>query len=398
MKYIRFTQLAGNSIGFYFLLSLLALMVVLGGFAAFYMEHEGHWVSGMSNRVVWGMPHVVAIFLIVAASGALNVASIVSVFGKQFYKPMSRLSGLLSILLLIGGLLILVLDLGRPDRLIVAMTEYNFKSIFAWNIILYTGFMAIVAVYLWFMFENKMNQYTSKAGLFAFAWRIILTTGTGSIFGFIVARQAYDGVIFAPMFVVMSFAFGLAIFILVLLASFTWTNRELGTEVVAKLSRLLGVFVVSVLYFVAIYHLGYAYLAENQSLSQFVLLTTSTHGKLFWVGQILIGSLLPLLLIFSKKINTTKQMLGLASLLVIIGGLIQLFIIIIGGQEFPLQIFPDKDIILGSQLTEAFYRPSLPEILLGLGATALVLIMLMLSLRILPFLPDKLPNELVKSS
>jgi formate-dependent nitrite reductase membrane component NrfD len=43
--------------------------------------------------------------------------------------------------------MVLVLDLGRPDRLIVAMTEYNFKSIFAWNIILYNGFFAIVAVY-----------------------------------------------------------------------------------------------------------------------------------------------------------------------------------------------------------------------------------------------------------
>ncbi len=50
--------------------------------------------------------------------------------------------------LLIGGLSILVLDLGRPDRLIVAMTSYNFKSIFAWNIILYNGFLAVLIMYL----------------------------------------------------------------------------------------------------------------------------------------------------------------------------------------------------------------------------------------------------------
>jgi Polysulphide reductase, NrfD. len=39
------------------------------------------------------MPHVFALFLIVAASGALNVASIASVFQKKLYKPLSRLSG-----------------------------------------------------------------------------------------------------------------------------------------------------------------------------------------------------------------------------------------------------------------------------------------------------------------
>ncbi len=46
------------------------------------MEHHGHVVTGMNNQIVWGMPHVFAIFLIVAASGVLNVASIGSVFGK----------------------------------------------------------------------------------------------------------------------------------------------------------------------------------------------------------------------------------------------------------------------------------------------------------------------------
>ena len=36
---------------------------------------HGHIVTGMNNQIVWGLPHVFAIFLIVAASGVLNVAS-----------------------------------------------------------------------------------------------------------------------------------------------------------------------------------------------------------------------------------------------------------------------------------------------------------------------------------
>ena len=35
--------------------------------------------------------------------------------------------------------MVLMLDLGRPDRLIVAATHYNFKSVFAWNVFLYSG-------------------------------------------------------------------------------------------------------------------------------------------------------------------------------------------------------------------------------------------------------------------
>ena len=97
--------------------------------AAWYMETQGHHVTGMNNQIVWGVPHVFAIFMILIASGALNAASIASVFARLEYKPLARLSGLVAIAFLLGGLAVLVLDLGRPDRLIVAMTYYNFKSI-----------------------------------------------------------------------------------------------------------------------------------------------------------------------------------------------------------------------------------------------------------------------------
>ena len=161
MKKVQYHELyCGTPVRYWIGLGVLALLVAIGLGSAYYMEHHGHWVTGMSNQVVWGLPHVFAIFLIVAASGALNVASIGSVFGGPLYKPLGRYSGLLAIALLVGGLMILVLDLGRPDRLIVAMTTYNFKSIFAWNIYLYTGFIVIVGAYLWSMMEYRAKKVT----------------------------------------------------------------------------------------------------------------------------------------------------------------------------------------------------------------------------------------------
>ena len=251
MKPVTYSEIKGNSNRFYALAALLAAFILSALASAWYMEHYGHFVTGMNNQIVWGMPHVFAIFLIVAASGALNVASIGTVFSKAIYKPLGRLSGLLAIALLLGGLIVLVLDLGRPDRLIVAMTNYNFKSIFAWNIFLYVGFMVVVAAYLWLQMERRMNRYAKTAGLVAFIWRLVLTTGTGSIFGFLVAREAYDSAIMAPLFIAMSFSFGLAVYILVLLAAYRGSGREIGDVVMRRLGRLLGVFVATVLYFTA---------------------------------------------------------------------------------------------------------------------------------------------------
>jgi molybdopterin-containing oxidoreductase family membrane subunit len=395
MKNVQFMEIEGRSFGYLALLGILGAIILVGLGAFYYMEHNGHYVTGMNNGIVWGTPHVFAVFLIVAASGALNVASISSVFNKTAYKPLARLSGLLAISLLAGGLMILVLDLGRPDRLIVAMTYYNFKSIFAWNIILYNGFFLITAIYLWMMMQRSMNKFSKPAGVTAFLWRLILTTGTGSIFGFLVARQAYDAAIMAPMFIAMSFSFGLAIFLLVVMASYKWTGRPFGDALFRRLKNLLGVFVAGVLYFVLAYHLTNLYATEHHGVEAFILRDGGIYTQLFWIGQIIIGSLVPLVLFYHPTLGKNRTLVGLGALLVIVGGLIQMYVIIIGGQAYPLDIFPGKEVIesgfFDGQVVP--YAPSLWEVLLGLGGVAVALIMVSLAVKVLRFLPASLADE-----
>ena len=391
----RFAEIKTSSTRYWGLLILLALVAVIGFAAAHHMDVEGHHISGMNNQIVWGLPHVFAIFLIVAASGALNLASLASVFKREEYKPLARFSAVLSIALLVGGLAILLLDLGRPDRLIVAMTHYNFKSIFAWNIILYSGFIVIVMAYLWLMMERRMHRWSRPAGMIAFAWRLILTTGTGSIFGFLVAREAYDSALLAPMFIVMSFAFGLAVFILLLLLSFRLDRREIDDSHLLRLRKLLGLFCAGVLYFVVVFHLTKLYGSQNHGFERFILLEGGIYTALFWLFQIGLGSLLPLLLVYAPRLQTSVTSLVLASLLVILGAFAQLYVIIVGGQAFPLNIFPGY--IVDSSFSDGVvnaYSPSLWEFLLGFGGIASALLIALLVVRILPIMPEKLPPEI----
>jgi len=390
----RYSTLNVNSPHYWLLLGLLAILIFAGLAASHHMEVEGHHVSGMSNQIVWGLPHVFAIFLIVAASGALNIASISSVFGKSEYKPLARLSAILSIALLIGGLAILLLDLGRPDRLIVAMTTYNFKSIFAWNIILYSGFVVIVAAYIWLMMERRMHAYSRPAGIVALTWRLILTTGTGSIFGFLIARESYDSALLAPMFIVMSFSFGLAMFILMLIASFKLDNRVLDNSHLQRLRRLLGIFILSVFYFVLVFHLTKLYGSQYHGVEYFLLVDGGIYTTLFWLVQIGIGTLIPLLLVYLPSLNQSRLSLTLACCLVILGAFAQLYVIIIGGQAYPLNIFP------GFEVSSSFfdgivaeYYPSIWEIMLGLGGFAVSILITLLAVRVLPIIPEILPAE-----
>ena len=289
--------------------------------------------------------------------------------------------------------MVLVLDLGRPDRLIVAMTKYNFKSIFAWNIYLYTGFFIVVGVYIWMMLERRMNRYTRLAGMVAFIWRLALTTGTGSIFGFLVSRQAYDAAIMAPMFIIMSFSFGLAIFILVLMVSCNGTDRPLGDTTIRNLKNLLGVFVAAVLYFAAVQHLTNLYATEHHGVEAFILRDGGIYTAVFWVGQIIIGGLAPLALLYHPATGKNRSMIALAAGMIIVGGLSQIYVIIIGGQAYPLSIFPGYEV--SSSFHDgvvASYAPSLPEVVLGLGGFAVAFLIVGIALRALPFLPSTLAD------
>ena len=394
MLKVKYRELYCSSPRYWGGLALLVFIILLGLGAAFYMEHNGHFVTGMSNQIVWGLPHVFAIFLIVAASGALNVASIGSVFGGPLYKPLGRFSGLLSIGLLAGGLVVLLLDLGRPDRLIVAMTTYNFKSIFAWNIILYTGFFTIVGLYLWAMMDRKFESLKRPLGFAAFFWRLALTTGTGSIFGFLVAREAYDAAILAPMFVIMSFSYGLAFFIITLMAAYLWSGRTIGDLRLTKLKNLLGVFVGAVLYFALVYHLTNLYVTQHHGVERFILLDGGIYTNMFWIGQVLIGGIIPLFLLYSPAFTTSRFAIAVASLLVLIGGFFQVYVIVIGGQAFPMNLFPGKEVLESSFFDGviAAYTPTLAEALLGIAGIAVAMTLVAIGARMLRVLPESLED------
>jgi molybdopterin-containing oxidoreductase family membrane subunit len=395
MASITFREVEGSSLKYWLLFGALGLFVLFGALAWNTMHHHGHVITGMDNQIVWGLPHVFAVFLIVAASGALNVASIASVFNKPMYKPLAPLSAILSLALLAGGLLVLVLDLGRSDRLTVAMTNFNLKSMFTWNVFLYSGFFALVGIYLWTMLDRSVKAYSKAAGTAAFLWRLTLTTGTGSLFGFLISRELYGTAVMAPMFVIMSFSYGLAIYLMVLAAAYNWTGRALGDAVMGRLKTLLAVFVAAVLYFVVVHHLTSLYFTKEHAVEAFILRDGGTITNLFWIGQIVIGGVIPLLILLTA-LGRQRLWLMVACALVALGGIAQMYVTIIGAQAYPLDMFP------GMTVSSSFfdgeihsYSPSTPEIFLGLGGVAVALLMTLFAVKVLRLLPVSLDDATV---
>ena len=134
---------------------------------------------------------------------------------------------------------------------------------------------------------------------------------------------------------------------------------------------------------------------SQNAFEAFILLGRGGGGVfagLFWGGFVVLGSVLPLLLAFHPRLAGERASLA-ASLLVVLGAFAWLYVFIIGGQVFPLEIFP------GFEARSSFgdgavasYSPRWPELLLGLGGIAAAFVVTTVGVRVLDFMPHDEPS------
>ena len=381
-----FSTIDGNSPGFFKLLAFLGVLLLLGGGAFVYIEVYGHGVTGMNNTVVWGLPHIFAISLLVMASGALNLGSMSTIFAVMHFKQFGRFSAFLAIALLVGGLTVLMLDLGRPDRMLLPMMHMNFRSMFTWNVFLYSGFMLLCFFYLWSMFE--FPQFTKVVGSTAFAWRLILTTGTGSIFGVIHAREVFHSAITAPTFVAVSLTSGTALSTLLLVSTFHLTGRELDKRLVFALRNALIFFLTLVLYLLVVEKFTKFYSPAFYDVEQWIL--GGPYAWLYWLGVVLFGVVAPLVVLFQHNMGNQVSGIMWASGFVVIGLFLFVGFTLLAGQSYPLNMFPGYEISSVFQDGQAgTYSPSLVELFLGLGGIGVSGLIYLLGIRFFRMLPKK---------
>ncbi|HHI03549.1 MAG TPA: hypothetical protein ENL22_08515, partial [candidate division Zixibacteria bacterium] len=137
---LKFDSIEGDSIQYRLMMIAFAVFAVAGFIATWSVIEKGLWVTGMNNRVPWGLQIVMAIYYIGLSAGSLVISGLYGVFGKQEYKPFARIAVYVAMLFLIAGLLSILTDQGRMDRVFVEPFVYfNLQSMFSINPILYIG-------------------------------------------------------------------------------------------------------------------------------------------------------------------------------------------------------------------------------------------------------------------
>jgi molybdopterin-containing oxidoreductase family membrane subunit len=105
------------------------------------------------------------------------------------------------------------------------------------------------------------------------------------------------------------------------------------------------------------------------------------------------GSLIPMFLVWCRFLKNNRTALAVAAVLAILGGLVQIYVILVGGQSFPLVLFPNAEV--SSTYFDGVnnaYTATLPEYLLGIGGVGLAIAMSIVGMKIFRLLPTSLAD------
>jgi molybdopterin-containing oxidoreductase family membrane subunit len=383
---IEFSQLEGRTLQFRAFMLILFVLAGAGLLATYLFYMQGLHLTGMSNRVPWGISIVMAVFYIGLSAGSLVLSAMSALFGKKEFKPFARIAALLAMLLLVGALLSIILDWGRPDRVFVPFLHFNLLSMFSINGILYSSYIAICFVYLMAMFAEN-EKWVGRIALIAVIWAVGVHSGTGAIFGF-VPRELYHSPLLPPSFIAAALSSGTALMIILLQLLFRYTDRPFDERYVKELSKLLSIFIIVVLYFLFVENAFRAYVPASRE-AEWYFLFGGPHSSVFWLGLIGAGILIPAAILFSPAKNSIA-MINIAAALHVIGVLCERYIVVVPGQTHTADILPNmqvESVALDGAMVG--YSISFLEVVQAVGIAAMVAIAFVLGLRFFAMVPRK---------
>jgi Ni/Fe-hydrogenase subunit HybB-like protein len=381
-----FVNLEGKSRGYRLALAVLALLA-LGGLISFIISYiQGHQVFGSNNVIPWGMPIVLAIYLIGLSAGSLILSSLTYVFGREEYKPISRVAIFLAIVLIFGALISIAIDLGRPEkfwRLFMFFYLNNMRSMFAINGILYGGYFVISFIYLGIVMASKMKA-AKIMGTIAVGWAVLVHMGTGAIFGFISAREAWVSPMKPLEFLAAALTSGMALLIVAVVITMFFTGRSVKKEMVSSLGRLLIVFIVILTVLIVVDKLTHLYSPARDAT---IYMLSGPYSWIFWVLQIGLVVVVPLAILVNRRLNGSVGWVSLAAVSVVVGVFFERYFLVIPGAAYPMEYYPGY--IEGVWGAVQSFPLTPAEMMLSVGIIAVLVLLFMLGLKYMELLPMK---------
>lgn len=353
-----------------------ALALLAGLWGLYTRLFVGERDVNYGSYVVWGLWVAMYLFFAGMATGSYMFATMEYLFNIKLFKGTGKAALWCALMTMPAALATIGMDLGHMERIIKVYLSPNPFSLLAQMVWGYTSFIVVILVTMWLVYqkpESRLTKWVFSIGLFL---AVFLSGGVGALLG-VNASRAYWHVGLLPVqFPIFSMATGFSLMLIVL----GWFAPK--DEKRAEQLKVIGLVVV-VLMVVKTYFLWsdfsqsiYAGVPQNVEAVKAVLF--GPYSWQFWVVQIAIGTLIPLIVLTQPKLAGSGAWAGWMGVFVLAGFAIARMNIV-----FPALTIPELE-----GLANAFtgphlsfdYSPSLLELSVVSGVAGATIIALLLGL------------------
>ena len=355
---------------------------------------NGLGVTGMNNSTSWGLYLTTFMFFVGLSAGGLIVASSASIFHIEKFKAVALPAVICSLVCICCAGICVLVDLGGVQRIWRMLVGLNFTSPLAWDMIVITLYIVLNILYLVFMCGKKADaDKVAVISRFALPCAILVHSVTAWIFGLEIAKEAWNTALLAPIFVASAMDSGLALLMLVLFGLKAKGLFETSKELFSSLAGLLCTCTAVDFYFIFCEVLTTAYNGTAAGNAVIDTLLFGGTAPFFWF-EIICGLVVPVAILVFAKNRQNMKMVGLASILVVLGVFCKRCWLMFTGFATP-NIVGGNGITLGTSAAQTgdastvwsvmgTYMPTVSEVLVTLGIFALAaLAIVMLSNKLL---------------
>lgn len=232
-------------------MGFLTFVMLIGMYCYSIQLDQGLSVTGMTDRVSWGLYISNFTFLVGVAAAAVMLVMPTYVLKDIDFKQAVLIGEGLAVAALIMCLAFVIADMGGPSvlwHMIPGIGVFNFpSSMLTWDVIVLNGYLFLnISIPFYILFrhyqgkEAKHNIYLPGALISVF-WAVGIHLVTAFLYQGLQARPFWNNALLGPRFLASAFAAGPALIILVLAIIRSSTTFKIEDKTIKKIAMVVTV-------------------------------------------------------------------------------------------------------------------------------------------------------------
>jgi len=134
---------------FYWTVGALLLLILWGAIAYWVQFDEGLGVTGLHQPVSWGFYVTNFVFFIGISHAGTLISAILRLSKAEWRRPITRMAEVITVMVLFIGAAQILVDLGRPDRMLNIIRYGRYQSPLLWDATSISAYLTASTLYLY---------------------------------------------------------------------------------------------------------------------------------------------------------------------------------------------------------------------------------------------------------